>query len=657
MAIFLKIAEWMLFVGPLVAATVLGWGLLTRWAPPSATLGEKLLFSSSLGLGLLSYGILACGLMGWISRPVFVILLGLFFVVGFLLIRTQATGTIPFPSTHRSRTNDPSLTLSDIPFGILLFLANLLTLILCFLPPIDLRLEWDSLSYQLAFPKIYFREGEIRYIPFSHHAQFPSLMPMLYLLGLTLTNAQTVSVAKLFHWSFFLIVQACLFLWGATQPKLSARSGLLAASLFAAIPVAFTEATTAYSDLALTAYVALTLYCLSRYDGDFRWLILSGACAGFAAATKYTGLFAIGLLMVLGFLVVLPNIGRGFIQVLMGMVLAVLVASPWYVKNWLWTGNPVFPFAYSLFGGKNWSGELARNYDLSNKEFGAGRDLSSAALSFVSLTFNEVRKSPCARQWLRLCSQKGDCTSQWKCGHFENQDIPEISLGPFFLIFVPPFFLLISRNLSLSLIVPAGGLLIWFGWWFWEAQYLRYLLPALALSCVLAGFVADQLIRSGRLIAGITRFIALATIAYGLLFLTARTATWGTVALGLLDPTELQRLTDQTIPGSEVLRIIRHLPRRSVIACYGYPFGFFIDRPYYWADPGHNRLIEYEKVKTVKDLIAEWSKRGTDYVMINWRFVKDQRFAGWIQDGVRQGLLEVIGRDGEVELLKVQKGG
>jgi hypothetical protein len=30
------------------------------------------------------------------------------------------------------------------------------------------------------------------------------------------------------------------------------------------------------------------------------------------------------------------------------------VASPWYFKNWFFTGNPVYPFLYEVFGGQYW---------------------------------------------------------------------------------------------------------------------------------------------------------------------------------------------------------------------------------------------------------------------------------------------------------------
>ena len=39
-----------------------------------------------------------------------------------------------------------------------------------------------------------------------------------------------------------------------------------------------------------------------------------------------------------------------------------LVAAPWYLKNWAFTGNPVYPFLYDLFGGLYWDSFRAEWY-------------------------------------------------------------------------------------------------------------------------------------------------------------------------------------------------------------------------------------------------------------------------------------------------------
>src|SRR5207245_8181464 len=47
------------------------------------------------------------------------------------------------------------------------------------------------------------------------------------------------------------------------------------------------------------------------------------------------------------------------------LALGALLAAPWYVRNWVRTGNPVFPVFLSLFGGQapGWDLERSRLYE------------------------------------------------------------------------------------------------------------------------------------------------------------------------------------------------------------------------------------------------------------------------------------------------------
>ncbi len=69
-------------------------------------------------------------------------------------------------------------------------------------------------------------------------------------------------------------------------------------------------------------------------------------------------------------------------MLLMGV--ALLVCSPWLVKSYIYTGNPVYPFFYSVFSGKDWTGELARGYSTLQANFGLGNDFAS----FLLLPYN-----------------------------------------------------------------------------------------------------------------------------------------------------------------------------------------------------------------------------------------------------------------------------
>lgn len=104
-----------------------------------------------------------------------------------------------------------------------------------------------------------------------------------------------------------------------------------------------------------------------------QWLVLSGVTMGLALGSKY---LALGGAAVLGLWVLWQSRTQGWKTVLVHGLLfggtALLVGSPWYVKNWLWAGNPVYP---SFFGGTGWTAERVNWHLLYHRSFGAGHSL------------------------------------------------------------------------------------------------------------------------------------------------------------------------------------------------------------------------------------------------------------------------------------------
>src|SRR6185295_13803103 len=64
--------------------------------------------------------------------------------------------------------------------------------------------------------------------------------------------------------------------------------------------------------------------------------------------------------------------GKGFSSALLVGVIAMAIACPWYIKNVVNTGNPVYPFFYSKLGGKNFSAPQAEQYSREQASFGVG---------------------------------------------------------------------------------------------------------------------------------------------------------------------------------------------------------------------------------------------------------------------------------------------
>jgi hypothetical protein len=74
---------------------------------------------------------------------------------------------------------------------------------------------------------------------------------------------------------------------------------------------------------------------------------------GLAASTKYIALLAGA--PIAAAVVVLAFRAKAFRKLTGGIVLATLVSSPWYVTNFVRTGDPVYPLGSSLFGGRQYS--------------------------------------------------------------------------------------------------------------------------------------------------------------------------------------------------------------------------------------------------------------------------------------------------------------
>src|SRR5439155_18167569 len=127
----------------------------------------------------------------------------------------------------------------------------------------------------------------------------------------------------------------------------------------AAVPSFVRIATWPYVDAVIACYATAALYCTLRATRVVeatadsrnlaRWLVLAGVFSGLALSVKYTAVIIPGALVV----VTLLNSPRrsGIRKSIYLTAVSGLVASPWYLRNLIFQGNPVYPF---LFGGPFW---------------------------------------------------------------------------------------------------------------------------------------------------------------------------------------------------------------------------------------------------------------------------------------------------------------
>jgi 4-amino-4-deoxy-L-arabinose transferase-like glycosyltransferase len=257
--------------------------------------------------------------------------------------------------------------------------------------------------------------------------------------------------AQLVETIFFALVTLGVAAWGTRAG--GAPAGFWATALWIANPVVFSLASVAYVDMGLTAFAFFAVDACARWleTDDPGWARLAGVFAGFAAATKYSGLFFVGL--VAGLLALrLARRGSSARRALIVFSTAAAVAAgAWYVLEWTWTGDPVWPFAGRIFGLRFWTATDVRSLEWSLGSYGWGRSLADLLRLPFRLVFDQPGAGP--------------------------------RVLPLLFLFYPLAVWAAIRRRELRWPVAAAAAYVVF--WFATTQQVRFLLPAVPLLAVL----------------------------------------------------------------------------------------------------------------------------------------------------------------------------
>jgi Dolichyl-phosphate-mannose-protein mannosyltransferase len=315
----------------------------------------------------------------------------------------------------------------------------------------------DALLYHAADPARFVEAGRIFEVPGNSSSYEPFTVQMLVLDGLLLQDSVQGAFAP-----FLLALVAAAAVAGAAERLAGRTVALLATAVFFAQPLMLWEATSTFIESGLAFAVALAGWNLLRFarQGDREALVVAGLFAGGAAGMKYLGLIAVLALAVAAGTALRRRLTVA--RVLAFTAPAVLVALPWYVKNTVLTGNPVYPH---LFGGLNAS--AAAELDATMASFGHGRSVADFLLLPVRLVAD------------------GEA--------FDGGEF----LSPLFVAFAPLALLVPGRRLVR--VAAAAGIAVYVVAWFATTQQARFLVPMLPALAVLAALGALALAGKGPL--------------------------------------------------------------------------------------------------------------------------------------------------------------
>ena len=322
-------------------AAAVGAGLALAWLAGGAPLawlsGTSAPIRLGLGLGLASLGLLGLGLVG-LAFP------ALFFIGA--LVLAAAGWKIAGRGRLRAACPASGIPPSILPgwvsrFAVILAGSSLLLNMLGALAP---ETGYDSLIQHLADPRAYLAAHRIAFNDLSFLAQHPGGIEMLYMF---LLPAGDDTAARLLH-----VALGALSAWAFFHWVRSTRSGsdaLLLSSLIYLVPFTGILSARSYIDNGLIFYGTLALLAPAG-----TWV--QGALIGLAIGAKYLGGF-----FLVGWMCALAAGGR-FRGAARVFAAASLVAGVWGIRNILNTGNPVYPFGYSLLGGIGWDAHSDAEY-------------------------------------------------------------------------------------------------------------------------------------------------------------------------------------------------------------------------------------------------------------------------------------------------------
>ncbi len=356
------------------------------------------------------------------------------------------------------------------------FIFILFPVLLAFISALAPTLGKDAMVYRLAVPKVWLVAGGIVDVSTNifSHLSFGAEMNGVWAMLLANFINPEIAEAAFGLVAFASLPLLLLAVYGiAREWELPGDWALLAVLIVAAIPTMNQVAASGYVDHTLALYVTLAIYAAGTWwqSQSRSSAIILALSLGAAFAVKLIALFAfVPLFIIILFKVrALQNEGatNGNTVLMKGLAIlaaAGILASPWYMRVWLKTGSPMFPFYAHIWKGSapGWdaersalSGQLMRNYG------GANKGIVDYLLTPLHLSLQAQPEIP---------------------AYFDG--VLGISLLLGLPLLVWGLWRMTSRSEIKIAVSMAGG---WYLCWLFTSQQLRFLLPilpALALAII-----------------------------------------------------------------------------------------------------------------------------------------------------------------------------
>ena len=345
------------YIGTLALAllyilAMFGWGsLFLSLFPSRPRFWDELASRIVAGCGMLYVCFIGLSTGGWLLR----------FPVGVALGIGAVASCFFLPSFIKSATSSlesQRWVLTDRILAVSIGTLAALQITLALTPLIF----YDLQVYHLLAPAQFLRSGSLAHIPWNVLTNSPLSLQLT--AGMSLVFDNSGQLAKLLF-----AVLGCL-LGPATYELMrpvGRRAALFAALFVMCYPEFWVVQTLGAVDIAIAAFMILgTLWTMQAIKNlQWRPAVLAGIALGLAIGSRYQAVILTTLILGAVFADHQVQVGiklpdrRTILKFTLIGSLVVLLVSPWIIRNYVHTGNPVYPLMHRFLGGSEWSSAQA----------------------------------------------------------------------------------------------------------------------------------------------------------------------------------------------------------------------------------------------------------------------------------------------------------
>jgi hypothetical protein len=320
-----------MFANMVLLAAALGFGsLLRRLFLENFSRLDRIALTLLGGLGLLGT-ILFCVGQVWFSRSaiLLVLLLGVLF------------GLETFARTIReARAVFATLSPPILPLAVIICVL-LVTVVGGFAEPTG-DMNSDAVAYHYYGPEVWLREGVIRPVPDEILTSFPAAVETQFAALMSLGGLRAAGLFSVISLISLLLMAASL----AARLGLDERGAWWVAALSVSMPALYRGAYGGFIDVLFAGFL-LAAARIAFDATEIRHYAVFGIFCGISMGSKYTALIS-WVLLVFCSLVISLFRRRQSAQVLLrnlgiSCIVALVIAAPFYIRNWLFFGCPIYP--------------------------------------------------------------------------------------------------------------------------------------------------------------------------------------------------------------------------------------------------------------------------------------------------------------------------